>query len=90
MNRTYTPDLPPDVLQRLDAYAAQFRPNFPRARPARWAGVYLRGLIQDSRRKSIEPMARRLALPPDLQVADPLIWKRAGGGGDREMHEHER
>ena len=71
MNGTYTPELPPDVLQRLDAYAAQFRPDFPRARPARWAGVCLRGLIQDGRRKSIGPMARRLALPSDLRVADP-------------------
>ena len=71
MNRTYTPELAPDVLDRLAAYAASFRDDFNRPRQARWCGVYLRGLIQDGDRKSVEPMSSRVPLPEDLDVADP-------------------
>ena len=45
MNRTYTPELKPDVLDRLAAYAASFRDDFNRPRQAAWCGMYLRGLI---------------------------------------------
>ena len=44
MNRTYTPELKPDALDRLAAYAASFRDDFNRPRQAAWCGVYLRGL----------------------------------------------
>src|SRR5918995_6203766 len=71
MNRTYTPDLNPDVLVRLADYAASFRDNFNRPRQAVWCGVYLRGLLQDGDRKSAEPMAARVPLPPSLDVSDP-------------------
>jgi SRSO17 transposase len=71
MNRTYTPALNPDVLDRLAAYAASFRDDFNRPRQAAWCGVYLRGLIQDGDRKSVEPMAGRVPLPEGLDVADP-------------------
>src|SRR6476659_5299749 len=71
MNRTYTPDLKPDVLDRLAAYAASFRDDFNRPRQAAWCGTYLRGLIQDGDRKSAEPMAARVPLPPGLEVSDP-------------------
>ena len=71
MSKTYTPELPPDVLQRLEAYAAQFRPDFARTRQAAWAHVYLHGLLIDGERKSIEPLSRRVALPAGLDVADP-------------------
>src|SRR3954465_9962178 len=71
MNRTYTPDLNPDVLDRLAAYAASFRDDFNRPRQAAWCGVYLRGLIQDGDRKSVEPMAARVGLPEGLEVSDP-------------------
>src|SRR3954447_3349835 len=70
MNRTYTPELKPDVLERLAAYAAAFRDDFNRPRQADWCGVYLRGLIQDGDRKSAEPMAARVPLPEGLDVAD--------------------
>src|SRR4051812_14796642 len=70
MNRTYTPELAPDVLDRLAAYAASFRGDFNRPRQAAWCGVYLRGLITDGDRKSVEPMAARVPLPPALDVAD--------------------
>ena len=71
MNRTYTPALNPDVLDRLAAYAASFRDDFNRPRQAQWCGVYLRGLIQDGDRKSAEPMAARVPLPGGLDVSDP-------------------
>src|SRR3954452_21155307 len=71
MSKTYTPELTPDVLRRLEDYAAGFREAFVFDRPARWAPVYLAGLIQEGERKSIEPLARRVALPPELQVKDP-------------------
>jgi SRSO17 transposase len=71
MSKTYTPGLPPDVLQRLEAYADQFRPDFARTHQAAWAHVYLHGLLIDGERKSIEPLSRRVALPAGLNVADP-------------------
>src|SRR3954466_8022324 len=71
MSKTYTPELTPDILQRLERYAAHFRDDFRFDPPARWAPVYLAGLIQEGERKSIEPLARRVALPPELQVKDP-------------------
>ena len=70
MNRTYTPELAPEVLSRLDAYAARFRDAFDRPRPAAWCGVYLRGLLTDGDRKSIEPMSRKVTPPPGLAVKD--------------------
>src|SRR5690242_1745283 len=45
MNKTFTPDLDPDTLSRLAAYAERFRDLFHRPRQAAWCGVYLRGLI---------------------------------------------
>src|SRR6478735_3782067 len=71
MNRTYTPELTPDVLDRLADYVAGFRDDFNRPRQAAWCGVYLRGLITDGDRKSAEPMAARVPLPPELAVKDP-------------------
>ena len=71
MNRTFTPDLAAEVLDRLGAYADRFRADFSRARQAVYSGLYLRGLILDGERKSIEPMSRKVSLPPGLQpVAD--------------------
>src|SRR3954469_23784583 len=70
MNRTYTPELAPEVLERLDAYADRFRDDFNRPRQAQYSGVYLQGLILDGDRKSIEPMSREVTLPPGLEVKD--------------------
>ena len=70
MNRTYTPELAPEVLDRLASYADRFRDDFNRPRQAQYSGVYLRGLILDGDRKSIEPMSRKVALPAGLVVAD--------------------
>src|SRR4051794_4460587 len=71
MSKTTTPELSPDVLHRLQDYADLFRDQFPWPRQARWSSVYLQGLLLDGERKSIEPMAHRVTLPPDLQVKDP-------------------
>jgi SRSO17 transposase len=71
MSKTYTPELTPEVLRRLEDYATRFRDDFRFDRPARWASVYLAGLIQEGERKSIEPLSRRVALPPELDVKDP-------------------
>ncbi len=71
MSKTYTPELTSDVLRRLEVYAAHCRDDFQFERPARWAGIYLAGLIQEGERKSFEPLSRRVTLPPELQVKDP-------------------
>src|SRR5438270_9084849 len=69
--KTYTPDLAPDVLGRLRDYTALFADDFPQARPARWAGVYLHGLLTDGDRKSVEPLSHRVTLPDGLACKDP-------------------
>ena len=69
--KTYTPELDPTVLDRLRDYAAFFADDFPQTKPARWAGVYLQGLLLDGERKSIEPLSRRVSLPKDLPTKDP-------------------
>ena len=69
--KTYTPELDAAVLDRLRDYAALFAPDFPQAKPARWAGVYLEGLLLDGERKSIEPLSRRITLPDGLASNDP-------------------
>src|SRR5829696_1673216 len=69
--KTYTPDLDPAVLDRLRDYAAHFADDFPQAKPAAWAGVYLEGLLLDGDRKSVEPLSRRVTLPAGLTSTDP-------------------
>jgi len=66
MNKTYTPELAPEVLLRLRDYADQFRDFFRFPSQVSWSGVYLRGLLQNGERKSIEPMAARVSLPVEL------------------------
>ena len=70
MNRyeqTFTPELAPEVLERLRDYADHFHTS-----QRCWSGVYLRGLLQDGERKSIEPMVDRVPLPAGLRnIEDP-------------------
>ncbi len=51
MNRTYTPQLAPEVLGPLDAYAARFSDDFNRPRQAAYSAVYLQSLLLDGDRK---------------------------------------
>src|SRR3954452_15096144 len=49
------------VRGRLEAFAGElFEGALVRAEQRKWSGVYLRGLMLDGKRKSIEPMAARL------------------------------
>src|SRR5688500_1545670 len=68
--KTYTPELDPAVLDRLRDYARLFADDFPHARPAAWASVYLQGLLLDGERKSVEPLSARVTLPEGLTVKD--------------------
>ena len=70
MNRTYTPELAPEVVDRLRTYADRFQADFSRPRQAQYSGVYLQGLLLDGERKSIEPLSHRVTLPDGLVVKD--------------------
>ena len=73
MNTTFTPELPPEVLERLRDYAGLFCDDFRHPAQRSWSGVYLRGLIQDGQRKSIEPLIvgpNRVPLPAELRDLD--------------------
>ena len=48
------------VRGRLEAFAAEMFDSMPRKDQRGWGEVYLRGLMMDGKRKSIEPMAARL------------------------------
>src|SRR5947209_11455546 len=69
--KTYTPELDAAALDRLRDYAQLFADDFPHARPAQWAAVYLQGLLLDGERKSVEPLSRRVTLPAGLASKDP-------------------
>ena len=71
MSKTYTPELTPEVLDRLRDYVDTFRDDFTHPRQAAWSGVYLHGLLHDGERKSIEPLSARVGLPPGLDADDP-------------------
>jgi SRSO17 transposase len=71
MSKTFTPELPPEVLDRLDDYAKLFRDDFSHKKQALWSGIYLQGLLHDGERKSIEPLSGRVDLPPGLNSKDP-------------------
>src|SRR5262249_3940871 len=72
MNKTYTPELAPEVLKRLPDYAEEFQDLYRYPTQFSWSVVYLRGLLEDGERKSIEPMAARVPLPLELsQINDP-------------------
>jgi SRSO17 transposase len=57
-------------LQRLDEYMGLFGKDFRRRDQARWAGVYVQGLLRAGPRKNIEGLASRVVLPPELTVDD--------------------
>jgi SRSO17 transposase len=49
------------IRTRLGAFAQDLFESIPRKDPRRWGQTYLRGLLLDGKRKSIEPIAKRLA-----------------------------
>jgi len=72
MNKTFTPELSPEVLERLRDYAMPFQAELRHEAQRSWSGVYLRGLLQDGERKSIEAMVARVPLPAELRdIQDP-------------------
>lgn len=72
MQRTYTPVLDDGTVERLKEYAGQFQDDFMRTEQARLVGPYLRGLLSDGERKSIEPMVSRLGGWEEMGLGDPV------------------
>ena len=70
------------LLQELDAYVGQFRGAFRRSDQARWAAVYLQGLLGAGPRKNIESLAGTAVLPPDRKSTSGIgrsarsVWVR--------------
>ncbi|HEY0791504.1 MAG TPA: transposase, partial [Chthoniobacterales bacterium] len=46
--------------KRLEGFLSQLTATMGRSERRHWAGVYVRGLLLDGERKSVEPMASRL------------------------------
>ncbi|MER5918327.1 IS701 family transposase [Streptomyces sp. NPDC001982] len=57
-----TPQELTEAQQRLAAFAAEVFGSFGRADQRRWGERYVRGLLGEGRRKSMEPMAARLGV----------------------------
>ncbi|MEV8626481.1 IS701 family transposase [Streptomyces sp. NPDC051079] len=63
-----------DVVRcRLEDFAADVFEPFARADQRRWGGVYLRGLLLDGQRKSVDPMAARLGEDGNRQALAHFI-----------------
>jgi SRSO17 transposase len=58
------------IADRLERYLDPFRAEFRRRDQARWAAVYLQGLLRPGPRKNVENLARAVTLPADLTVED--------------------
>ena len=56
----------PDWQAQFDAWLSPFLARLSRKQQRRWAPVYLQGLLGPGERKSIEPMAQRVA-PGEVQ-----------------------
>src|SRR5829696_5948785 len=61
-----------DWQAELEAGLAAFLARLRRAEERRWAPIYLQGLLGPGERKSIEPMAARMA-PGDVQQLHHFI-----------------
>src|SRR2546423_1794241 len=64
------PPGPEALAARLDDFLAPYRAEFRRRDQARWAAVYLQGLLRPGARKNVENLARAVTLPPGLAVED--------------------
>ncbi|QOV44518.1 IS701 family transposase [Streptomyces chromofuscus] len=68
-----TPDGIAAVRGELEAFAAEVFEPFARNDQRRWGQVYLRGLLTDGKRKSVEPMAARLGEDGNRQALAHFI-----------------
>ncbi|MET8331118.1 transposase [Streptomyces sp. NPDC005181] len=68
-----TPDEIAVVRGELEAFAAEVFEPFARNDQRRWGQVYLRGLLTDGQRKSVEPMASRLGEDGNRQALAHFI-----------------
>src|SRR5262245_41834178 len=59
-----------ELLGRLEQFTESFRGDFRRPEQARWAAVYLLGLLRCRDRKTVENLARTLTVPPAWGVRD--------------------
>jgi hypothetical protein len=64
----------------LDSYVKLFEPAFRRREQGQWGGRYIRGLLGDTVRKTVE----RIALEMGYNVRDMhTLWVKAGGRRNR-------
>ncbi|MCX5401158.1 IS701 family transposase [Streptomyces sp. NBC_00102] len=68
-----TPDEIAALRGELEDFAAEVFEPFARNDQRRWGQVYLRGLLMDGRRKSVEPMAARLGEDGNRQALAHFI-----------------
>lgn len=68
-----TPDEIAAARGELEAFAAEVFEPFARNDQRRWGQVYLRGLLTDGKRKSVEPMAARLGEDGNRQALAHFI-----------------
>jgi hypothetical protein len=69
------------VRGRLEAFAAEVFAPLARTDQRDKGVTYLRGLLLDGRRKSMQPMAQRLGVDHQGPAAAPLLVHLAGGRG---------
>ena len=69
---TVTPTQLRRIRTRLTAFAEDLFASIPRKDQRRWGQAYLRGLLLDGKRKSVQPMATRLAKGDPQADADAL------------------
>src|SRR5438094_328845 len=75
MHRTFTPELDPGTLRRLEQYAAHFAEDSNRPRQRAWCGVHLAGLLQDRLRGEEENLLQSLLdLPPREPGLPHTAW----------------
>ena len=71
MSKTYTPELTPEVLDRLEDYADVFRDDFSHKKQAPGAASISRGCSTTASARASSPSPDASTLPPDLDAKDP-------------------
>ena len=67
--------------QRLEQFLVDLLEPVGRSERRHWGSVYVRGLLLDGERKSVEPMAKRL--PDGNEQAMQSSWDKVPGTGSR-------